>query len=242
MEFTFKQKAIHQLLLRSSIEKDVGLYNGKMGLILFFAHYSKITGNIIFDDTADELMDELKEEIYKELPIGFASGLSGIGWGIEYLIQNGFVEGDSLEVCEEIDKQIMEKDPRRIQDYSVETGLGGVLHYVLAHIKGVIAQHSRLPFDETYLKDLYYTVSNIPSETELSEEFKALCATYSNFCERKAGFDYSLQLLSIIEDSELEKEKLNNYPLGLKSGLSGYLLKNKLRTDYERSVYSQLWQ
>ena len=228
MEFTLEQKAIHQLLLRSSIGIDLGLYHGKMGLILFFAHYFRITNNIVFDDTADELMDELKEEIYKELPIGFASGLSGIGWGIEYLIQNGFVDVDSLEACEEIDKKIMEKDPRRIQDYSVETGLGGVLHYVLAHIKGVKSQHSRLPFDETYLKDLYYAVSNIPPDSELSEEFKVLRTKYSNFCEGKAGFDYSLQLLSIIEGPELEKEKLNNYPLGLKSGLSGYLLKKQI--------------
>ena len=37
-----------------------------------------------------------------------------------YLIANTFVEGDSLEICEEIDSKIMETDPRRLTDYTLE--------------------------------------------------------------------------------------------------------------------------
>lgn len=39
-----------------------------------------------------------------------------------YLIQNKFIEGESVEVCEEIDNKIMETDPRRISDYTLQTG------------------------------------------------------------------------------------------------------------------------
>src|ERR1035437_3983241 len=113
MEFSKEQQIIHQLLLKSGEENNIGLCNGKMGLVLFFVHYSKITCNPIYEDIADELMNEITREIHNYLPIGFDSGLSGIGWGIEYLIQKRFLEGNSLEICEEIDKKLMEKDPGR---------------------------------------------------------------------------------------------------------------------------------
>ena len=227
MGLELEQLIIHHLLLKANLGKDIGLCHGKMGLILFFAHYYKHTGLLVYEDTADELMDELKKEIHKELPIGFASGVSGIGWGIEYMIQNRFVNDDSLKVCNAMDKKIMEKDPRRISDYSLDTGLEGILHYVLAHIKGVKSQHNVLPFDKTYLFDLYQAVSIVPQNVELSENFKLLSSKYSSFYTG-GELDYSLHLSFIPEDLEIEKKKLNMYPLGLKNGLSGYLLKKQI--------------
>ncbi|GHS93278.1 hypothetical protein FACS1894203_5810 [Bacteroidia bacterium] len=225
MEFTLEQQIIHRLLLCSSIERNPGLYHGKIGLILFFANYFELAENPVFEDTGDELMEELMEEIHKGLPIGFESGLSGIGWGVEYLIQNSFVKGDSLEVCEEIDKKMMATDPRRITDYTVETGLGGILHYVLAHIKGVMSQHSELPFDKIYLKDLYSAVTNNLRNNEISNDVRLLILKYISFYENKVKLDYSLDLSFVVGDAKIEKEKLNSFPLGLKKGLSGILLK-----------------
>jgi len=229
MEFSLDQKIIHQLLLRSNVEWNIGLYHGKMGLILFFAHYFELTKHPVYRNTADELMEELMEEIHTELPVDFSSGLSGIGWGMEYLIQKGLVEGDSLEVCEEIDKKIMEKDPKRMTDFSIEKGLGGIIHYVLFHIKGVHSQHSELPFDETYLRDLYQAVSNIPRDCILSDEFRSLSVKYSGFYNDRTKIDYLPQLLPIIDDFEVSAENLNNFPLGLNKGLSGFLLKNLIK-------------
>ena len=230
------QQFIHQLLLRSSSIKDIGLYNGKMGLILFFSHYFKIDGNPVFEDTADELMDELMEDLYQSLPAGFAAGLSGIGWGVEYLIQNNFIDGDSLDVCEEVDKKIMETDPVRITDFSIETGLEGILHYVLAHIKGVSAQHGKTPFDEKYLTDLNHALLNIPKESNLTESFKILSQKYLSFYKNRKELDYTLSLSFIIENNEIENpiesaksvSSAFHQSLGLNKGLSGYLLKNLL--------------
>jgi len=225
IEFTLEQQIVNELLLRSSIATNIGLFDGKMGLILFFAHYFKHSVKPVFDDTAGDLMDELMQEIHTEIPIDLASGLSGIGWGVEYLIQNSFVEGDSLEVCEEIDTKIMKYDLLRITDYSLETGLEGLLHYALAHIKGVMSQHSNLPFDEMYLSDLLQAVTNIPKGTELSENFKNISSKYSAFYKNRSRIDYSFQPLSFIEDIEIEKNKLDSFPLGIKKGLSGYMLR-----------------
>ena len=236
MNFDPNPKLLHKLLLNSSFENDIGLFYGKMGIIIFFSHYFKTKNNPLFEDTASELMDELLNEIHENLPVGFASGSAGIGWGIEYLIQNGFMEGDSLDICEEVDIRIMERDPRRIKDYSIEIGLGGILHYVLAHIKGVMAQHSKPPFDETYLNDLYQTVSNIPEGIELPEEFKELSTEYINFYKNRKELDYNLSLSFIIEKNKIEnprkpaKSALSAFhpPLGLRNGISGYLLNHLL--------------
>ena len=58
------------------------LYHGKMGLKLRFVHYFRHSGLMVFDDTANELIDELTAKIQTEMPVGFTSGLSGVGWGI----------------------------------------------------------------------------------------------------------------------------------------------------------------
>lgn len=50
------------------------------------------------------------------MPVDFCSGLSGVGWGVEYLIQNKFVDADSDELLEDIDAKIMEWDVRRIKN------------------------------------------------------------------------------------------------------------------------------
>ena len=176
-------------------------------------------------------MGELNKELFNEaLPVGFAFGLSGIGWGIEYLKQNGFTDDDSLEICKEIDKKIMEKDPRRITNYSLELGLEGILHYVIAHIKGVMAHHSKMPFDEIYLHDLYKAVSTIPQNAVLSENFKTLSSNYMSFYKnRKKILNYNMNLSFIIKGSVLEIDKINYAPFGLKNGLAGFLL-NKIIT------------
>lgn len=228
MNISLEQFIINQIILRSSMLKNISLYYGKMGIILFLVHYFKHTGQKIFSDIADELMGELTEEFFREkLPIGFGFGLSGIGWGIEYLIQNGFTNDDSLEICEGIDKKILEFDPRRITDYSLDTGLEGVLHYILAHIKGVMFQHAGIPFDETYLYDIYQVILSIPKEKELSENLKLLSTEYVTFYEnRKKKLDYKLHISFVVEDVDLNIDFLNDNPIGLKNGMAGYLIKN----------------
>lgn len=101
------QRLINALLLHSSFIDNLGLLNGKMGISIFFYHLARETGNSIYEDYAGELIDEIYDEISLNTPMDFANGLAGIGWGIEYLVQNHFIEADTVEVLEEIDKRLM---------------------------------------------------------------------------------------------------------------------------------------
>jgi hypothetical protein len=119
------------LILNASFITDLGLYHGKMGIVLFFYELGRYTGKNIYDKFAGELLDEIYNGINIKTPLHFQDGLSGIGWGIAYLIKARFVKADPDEVLEEPDKRIVEWDVRKITDSSLRTGLMGVACYVI---------------------------------------------------------------------------------------------------------------
>lgn len=94
------------LLINASFIDNLGILNGKMGIAIFFYHYSRYTGNKIHEDYAGELIDEIYEEINTNTPVDFANGLTGIGWGIEYLVKNKFAHADTDEALANFDSTI----------------------------------------------------------------------------------------------------------------------------------------
>lgn len=140
-------------ILTSRFCLDLSLFNGKTGIAVFFFLYARYTGNGRFEDFAGELLDDVCSNLHTSLPITFADGLCGIGWGIEFLKNQGFIEGDTDEILVEIDKIIMERDVRRISDLSMETGIKGILFYVKSRFDSS-SRKDRILFDLNYLNDL----------------------------------------------------------------------------------------
>ena len=103
MVFSFGDQVVYHLMLQSPFTKEIGLFHGKMGITLFFYNYYRYTNNIVYSDYAGDLLDDIWENLHNRFPDTFESGLTGIAWGIEYLIQNNFVSGNGNEICEEID-------------------------------------------------------------------------------------------------------------------------------------------
>ena len=97
------EKIANHYLFYGSFYSDLGLYNGKMGMVIFFFHYARYTGNSLYEDFAGELLDDIYEDITDNISF---SQLCEIGWGILYLLQQGFVEGNADEVLEIIDERI----------------------------------------------------------------------------------------------------------------------------------------
>ena len=156
----------NHLIMNASFLTDLGLYHGKMGIVLFFAHYGRYTGETLYDDFAGELLDEIQNEIHIDMPINFESGLCGIGWGIEYLLENGFMEGDSDEILSDIDIKIMEWDLRRIKDLSFRTGLEGISCYIQKRIDSPFRKKDTMPFDDIYLSDWQITIKKLNIKNE----------------------------------------------------------------------------
>ena len=101
-----EQRIIDALQMHASFIDNAGLFHGKMGIALYFFHLGRLTDREEFTLFAEELLDEVIEALPRGLPVDFANGLTGIGWAVEYLIRNGFVDADADEVLEEIDAKI----------------------------------------------------------------------------------------------------------------------------------------
>lgn len=72
--------------------ENIGLMKGKMGVALFYYEYARYTGNTVYNEQADNLLDEIFDQIGKIQINDIEQGLSGIGWGINYLSAHAFVE------------------------------------------------------------------------------------------------------------------------------------------------------
>ncbi len=140
-------------ILRSLSYSDLSLFNGQMGTAIFFALLSRVTENHWYEDFAGELLDNICQNITLQTPINFAYGLCGIGWGIEFLKYQGFINDDTDDILTEIDNAVMERDVRRITDNSLETGLKGILAYVNCRLMSK-RDNGYIPFDETYLSEI----------------------------------------------------------------------------------------
>lgn len=223
-EISYLDRILHNLILRSKFVPDIGLLNGKIGIVIAFAHLYEYTHNEIYYDYMSELLDDVLEYVHKGLDMGFASGLSGIGWGIEYLLQNGFVEGDSIEICEDIDKKIMTFDLRRMNDISLENGLEGLLHYVLIHLCEKNIEKDSLPFDTMYFSDLYERIKILIHDNKKSS-LAQLSSKYMEWYENRLILNYPLNIMQFVDAQVMEQGLLSNSPLGIKGGLAGLLLK-----------------
>lgn len=154
-DFSVLKQIADRHILQGLFCKEIGLWQGKMGMALFFYFYARHTYNRWYEEFANELLDDICNELSSQIPVAFANGLCGIGWGIEFLKAQRFIEGDTDEILCEIDKEIMERDVRRISDYSLETGLEGIAVYVRSRLDShrTPGEHC-LPFDTDYLKEI----------------------------------------------------------------------------------------
>lgn len=217
---------VNNLILNSSNLQNLGLYRGKMGIILFFYHYAQYSRNIIYEDFANELIDELCDELTTQLPTTFDDGLCGIGWGLEYLIQNNFVEGDSNEILREFDLKIMERNIKRINDFSFDTGLAGIVYYVYSRLIVAKSKETKVrTFDLLYLTELLNSV--LEFKCQIHDKFLLQIFDKYEKCLQNELSKSEILLLPdfLYKDNSVSLNDLKSVPLGIKNGIAGLGLK-----------------
>ncbi len=189
------------LLLRSSYIGDVSLFHGKSGIMLALYAYSKKYNKPIFHEYAEDLMQEIYKMIHDNLPIGLEQGLSGIGYAFTLLSNAEIIECDLNDVLYTIDHTIMCRDPRRMTDMTVKTGMLGVWMYICERMR------SRQPlttFDNAYINDL-----------------KAILE------KQKVSLTYNAAwLLDELKTPEYDISEYLDKNLGLDNGCSNFLIKD----------------
>ena len=218
----------YSVLLSSSTLQDLGLYEGKMACVLFLFHYSRYSGNIVFEEVAEHLLGDVCEELSSLLFVNMESGYCGIAWGLWYLVHNGFIEGDIDEIVEEIDIKIMERDPKWISDWSFDRGLAGILYYVstrLWHNKG------KAIFDAEYIERLSAKVKGILllPEIEKDKDYDILLEYADCFYDKLQN---ELTLYDLVCVNTYPDESFETFPLHFRNGSIGLGLKMMLDAEY----------
>ena len=99
-----KLKATAHLLIKNNYkEKELGLLTGKTGKVIFFFLYYQYTSKHIYKEFAEALLDDICEGLNDEVYFDYRRGICGIGWGIDYLIHQQFVEIEDSSILEIMD-------------------------------------------------------------------------------------------------------------------------------------------
>ncbi|MCL2651256.1 MAG: glycosyltransferase [Candidatus Azobacteroides sp.] len=223
------QRIAGYLMQNSNEIGDPGLLYGKMGIVIFFARYAQYTSIPYYEKFAETLLDEIYDMLGRNSSIDFQSGLCGIGWGIEYLVQNGLMEGNTDEILEDIDKKVMDLDMDNMDDMSLEKGLCGILHYVYARIVSAYNNQREAPFQKDFLNRLSQKLSRILQEKQETEH-SSLISRFLSFINENIILEKSIRLNHIIILPAYFDSKFEQQSLGLRFGCAGVGLK-KMRIN-----------
>lgn len=209
------QRITNTLLLNASFIDNLGLMHGKMGIATYFFHLARQTGNAIYEDYAGELIDEIYEEINLETSLDFENGLAGIGWGIEYLVQNGFMEADTDEVLEDFDHKLFQKlIYNTLTDIGLLKGLVGTGAYFLKRVQNPYNNPDTIPM-LTNKQTLIHLIDELDRQLTDGQIVKLLNGetekTTGSHTEEQA-WDNSTSLPTEENFSNLQTLKTSNQP------------------------------
>lgn len=217
IKFTQEQKMLHHLILHShDVPTALGLLDGMTGIMLVLVHYARERKMPVVEYVSDYLMEQITKNITKATSISFGNGMSGIGWGIEYLIQNGYMKGCGVELTREIDERIMGVDIRRMTNDTMENGFIGLFHYVMAHVQGATLQGYKA-FDSQYIDDWKYVLQRRCECYPQDKQWEVMSEMLAKTIDGQRI--YSLDLLQFIKPMKRAPFDL----LGLHNGLAGYI-------------------
>lgn len=103
--FNLKIEQLNKIVMGLDISSlPMGLFNGKMGICIYYYYASKYYENSDYQLFAGNLLDDIYGSINDNiLNIDFQNGVSGVAWGINYLIENKFVLGNLDLILHDID-------------------------------------------------------------------------------------------------------------------------------------------
>lgn len=206
---------IKSRIIDSSIS-DFGLYNGLMGDILFSFIYSRSYNDPKFYELAEQGLEFLQENIHNIKSLNRSQGLAGIGWAIEWLQQNKFLEVDTNEVLKDIESLIY-----RITSFSSDENISfedGIIDKIIYFLQRNSNQNLSRYNHYVYMECLTY----------LSDDL------YSKFCQLKN--DFSVQSSFDLKNSQSKISSIADILL-----ISGPLLKARINENIcERMLYESV--
>ena len=120
---------------RQNRQEGFGLFKGDMGVCLALFVLNREKKDPAVEDFADHLIDRIYARAAKAKNAFFDTGFAGVGWGVNYLMENHYYEGDVDEVLKDIDAVVF-KEINSVSGIpaNVSNGLLGYLIYSVARL------------------------------------------------------------------------------------------------------------
>jgi len=207
-------------------QDNIGVMGGKAGIALFFFYYAKLTGDDKYADYGVELISDIFDAINDAkgyILHTHAGGLAGVGWTVEHLAQNDFIDTDTDEVLEALDPYLHKTMIHDItnENYDFLHGAVGNGVYFLSRLANAKAKD--------YLKEL---IDQLDETSHKDEDGALKWLSVLNREEGTKGYNLSLShgIASIIVflGKVLETGIYNEKVSLLLNGAVQYLLKYKL--------------
>ncbi|TDS12152.1 lanthionine synthetase LanC family protein [Sphingobacterium paludis] len=126
-------------ILEETVKNDdeLGLFNGKAGQSIIFFVLTKFLNKQKYYSLGETLIEEICDRSESIRTVDYAGGLAGIGWAIEWLVQNDLMDvEDTHDILESIDKVIYKYIAyTKIEDISLDKGICGILKYLSRRIR-----------------------------------------------------------------------------------------------------------
>jgi len=209
----------NHLLINVEYLSNHGLYYGKTGCLIFFAQVARLFDDEIADEVVVELINEIFSSIGNIFSLNIPDGLCGIGWGVEYILQNQLMEGDSDYILADLDKMIQNNQIETVISSDV---LADVIQYVAIRLTSICGLNRDNPFPCSYLLELYQAAQN----TKIISDFSI--NNYINIIKKvleKGRFRRKPLILTLEMTGQVSFDKFPFIPLGLHNGLSGLGIK-----------------
>lgn len=208
MKTTFSEleNCTNKLILHVFDIMNIGLLNGQTGILLTLIEYSEKYDLENMKYSIDFIFQKIYNQLYDMTDTSFSNGLSGILWGIEFLIQNGYLDYDRSLDIEKFDKIIGKEFLKTYKSDKHSEEIKLLWDYFHARIQGNMIRCKKFPFNKRIVERWRKIMSAHPT-IFLDEEYRWLdinCMPYSNPSPLKlskyvksrkdtTGNDYSLQ-------------------------------------------------
>ena len=103
METCSKVERIDKKIIDLKSYNSTGLADGKMGSVIYFFLIGRITQNKVYKKKAESLMRDISKDINNKKVFDIKTGLAGFGLGINYLIENKFMQGNINATLKDVD-------------------------------------------------------------------------------------------------------------------------------------------
>lgn len=221
--------------LKDRYAGQYGLYDGKAGLCMGAFLMHRNTDETAWKEEAMCLLDEVCENIGTVSQVTFASGLSGIGWALEWIVQNNFVEANTDDVLESLDDELFKAIIySKTENLSLETGTMGL---ALFFYKRLMARNPYPPrYRNVYLIEcLVLLVDNIHNELLRQEDALLNSAKPQDI----KVIAQALVFASLIEPLRINHEKAKTI---IKAIFKFIHTTSQTTAASTNSIYEPLWQ